>query len=200
MAFWRALLHGEAPPAADGSAPGGATTPEAPVPAPRVITPQNDYLMTTMMRDVILHGTGQGALSLGRHDLAGKTGTTNDQRDAWFAGFNQGLVAVAWVGFDQVRSLGSRETGAHAALPMWKAFMASALKGVPEQPLNQPPGLVTVRIDPRTGLLAGSDSTDAVFETFRVDHVPKRTADASQGAPGDGGSGGGGAPYSGEIF
>jgi len=193
-------------PVADGSSPEATgatpevTAPPAPVPAPRVITPQNDYLMTTMMRDVILHGTGRRALSLGRHDLAGKTGTTNDQRDAWFAGFNQGLVAVAWVGFDQVRSLGGRETGAHAALPMWKAFMASALKGVPEQPLNQPPGLMTVRIDPRTGLLASSNATDAVFETFRVGHVPKRTADTSQGTSGDGGSDGGATPYSGEIF
>ncbi len=185
------------------AAPDANATPQVEqpvVPAPRVITPQNDYLMTTMMRDVILHGTGRRALSLGRHDLAGKTGTTNDQRDAWFAGFNQGLVAVAWVGFDQVRPLGHGETGAHAALPMWKAFMASALKGVPEQPLNQPPGLVTVRIDPKTGLLAGSDSKDAIFETFRADHVPKRTAGSGDGGQSTGASGSDGAPYSGEIF
>jgi len=83
---------------------------------------------------------------------------------------------------------------------MWNAFMAAALKGVPEQPLNQPPGLVTVRIDPRTGLLAGSDTADAVFETFRADHVPKRTADSSGGTQPNGAAGTAGSPYSGEIF
>jgi penicillin-binding protein 1A len=143
-----------------------------------VITPQNAYLMYSMMRDVIRRGTGRRAQQLGRQDLAGKTGTTNDQKDAWFSGFNGELVATAWVGFDDSESLGNRETGGRAALPIWIEFMGSALKGVPESPLRHPPRLVTVRIDPETGLLASSDNPDAVDETFRVERVPKRVVDA----------------------
>ncbi|NIP72108.1 MAG: penicillin-binding protein 1A [Gammaproteobacteria bacterium] len=147
--------------------------------ARRAISPQIAYLMNTMMRDVIRRGTGRRARVLGRDDLAGKTGTTNDQRDAWFSGFNHAVVATAWVGFDQVRPLGRGETGSRAALPMWIRFMDDVLKGVPERALQQPPGLVTVRIDPETGLLAGGDTPNAVFETFRADMVPKRVAEAS---------------------
>ena len=152
-----------------------------------MISPQTDYIMTSMLRDVIRHGTGRGALSLGRKDLAGKTGTTNDQRDAWFSGYNNDLVTTAWVGFDNPQPLGDHETGARAALPMWVEYMAHALQGVPEKPLEQPPGLVTVRIDPTTGLPAGAGSSDGIFEIFRADHVPKPPArnasDANRGEP-----------------
>ncbi|GBE11473.1 penicillin-binding protein 1A [bacterium BMS3Abin12] len=141
-------------------------------PAPRAISAQNDYLMVQMLRQVILHGTGRAARALGRADLAGKTGTTNRQRDAWFAGFNPSLVAVSWVGFDHVSPLGEAETGARAALPMWMAFMKAALKGVPERFLPRPPGLVTVRIDPRTGQPAGIDNPNARFITFRARYAP----------------------------
>lgn len=144
--------------------------------APRIMTPENNYLMNSMLRDVIQHGTGRRARSLGRHDLAGKTGTTNDQVDAWFSGFNQDLVAVCWVGFDQVRSMGRYETGARAALPMWISYMSAALKDMPERSLVRPKGLVTVRIDPRSGLLADSHQRDAIFETFRSRFVPKEFA------------------------
>jgi penicillin-binding protein 1A len=144
--------------------------------APRVITAQNAYLMTSMMRDVIRRGTGRKARVLDRHDIAGKTGTTNDQRDAWFAGFNPDVVTVAWVGFDDTHPLGFAETGGRAALPMWIDFMRAALQGTPEHPPEQPPGLVTVRIDPDTGLLAGSKDRKAIFETFRANHVPTRQA------------------------
>ena len=115
---------------------------------PRVITAQNAYLMTSMMRDVIRRGTGRKARVLGRNDIAGKTGTTNDQRDAWFAGFNPEVVTVAWVGFDDTHPLGNAETGGRAALPMWIDFMRAALQGLPDHSFEQPPGLVTVRIDP----------------------------------------------------
>lgn len=142
--------------------------------APRVITPQNAYLMTSMMRDVIRRGTGRKARVLGRHDIAGKTGTTNDQRDAWFAGFNPNVVTVAWVGFDDTHPLGNAETGARAALPMWIDFMREALHGLPDHPPEQPPGLVTVRIDPNTGLLADSKDHKAIFETFYANNVPNR--------------------------
>jgi len=145
--------------------------------AQRVITAQNAYLMTSMMRDVIKRGTGRRARQLGRSDLAGKTGTTNETRDAWFSGFNPDIVTVTWVGFDQSRSLGNNETGGRAALPMWINFMAEALKGTPEKPLERPPGLVTVRIDPGSGLLVESNYPKAIFETFRTDDVPDRHAE-----------------------
>lgn len=149
-----------------------ATAGELPV-AERVISPQNHYLMNSMMRDVITRGTAIKARSLGRHDLAGKTGTTNDQRDAWFNGFNRSLVAVTWVGFDSSKPLGRGEVGGRAALPAWIEFMQAALKGVPEQPLKVPTGMVTVRIDPKTGKRASVDQADAIFEVFRSENAPR---------------------------
>lgn len=140
--------------------------------APRVISPQNAYIMTSMLHDVIQHGTGRAARALGRHDLSGKTGTTNDQVDAWFSGFNSNLATTVWVGFDKPAPLGWGETGAHAALPAWQQFMGAALKGTPEATMPRPSGLVTVRINPKTGKLAASGEQDAVFETFRKGHVP----------------------------
>jgi penicillin-binding protein 1A len=142
--------------------------------APRVLSPQTAFLMNSMMRDVVKHGTGRGALVLGRNDLAGKTGTTNDQRDAWFSGFNRDVVTIAWVGFDTPQPLGNRETGARAALPMWIKYMREALRDQPEASLEQPPGIVSVLIDPETGNLAGSSSSEAVFEYFLEDQVPER--------------------------
>ena len=140
--------------------------------AEQVLTPQTAFLMNTMMRDVIRLGTGRRALSIGRRDLAGKTGTTNDQKDAWFTGFNADLATVAWVGFDSPRPLGEKETGARAALPMWIDYMREALKGVVEKPLEQPPGLVSVRIDPVSGKLANATTKEAIFEYFLADQVP----------------------------
>ncbi|MGB5715636.1 MAG: penicillin-binding protein 1A [Gammaproteobacteria bacterium] len=149
--------------------------------APQVLTPQNVWLMTSMMLDVIQRGTGRKARVLGRTDLAGKTGTTNDQKDGWFSGFNHALVATAWVGFDKLEPLGRGETGGRSALPMWIDYMAVALDGVKEQKKQPPAGLVTVRIDPATGLLAGSGQSDAVFETFQEDNVPQQSSDALGG-------------------
>jgi penicillin-binding protein 1A len=105
--------------------------------AERAIDPRNAFIMTTMLRDVVRAGTAARAMQLGRQDLAGKTGTTNDFVDAWFCGFNASVVAIAWIGFDQPRTLGSGETGAVAALPIWMNFMAKVLKGVPGA-LQQP--------------------------------------------------------------
>jgi len=144
--------------------------------APRVLSAQTTFLMQSMMRDVIRFGTGRRALSLGRKDLAGKTGTTNDQRDAWFSGFNKDVVTITWVGFDNPRPLGSRETGAIAALPMWNAYMARALRGVPEAAIQQPRGIVSVRIDQTTGLPATPESTDTMFEYFLEDQVPNESS------------------------
>ncbi len=147
--------------------------------AERSLSPQNAYLIHSIMRDVVRRGTGRGALKLGRIDLAGKTGTTNDQRDAWFSGFNSEIVATAWVGFDKVQPLGNRETGGNAALPMWVDFMRAALSDMPQRALKQPDGMVTVRIDPLTGLLANSNTKNAIFETFLVDKVPERSTEQS---------------------
>ncbi len=171
--------------------------------APRVLSPQVAFIMDTMLRDVIRHGTGRRALVLKRADLAGKTGTTNDQRDAWFAGFNPALVSIAWVGFDDPRPLGSHETGARAALPMWIDYMREALAGTEEIPLVQPPGIVSVRIDARTGELATADSPETLFEYFRVDHVPTREAEADTTPPpvaADGSPAGGAGDITEELF
>ena len=143
-----------------------------PKPAERIMTPQNNYIMNSMMRDVVRYGTGRKALSLGRNDLAGKTGTTNNQVDAWFNGFHPELVTISWVGFDSPKTLGHYETGGRAALPMWIDFMRVALDDVPESPLIEPVGMITVKIDPYTGLLASPDSRDAIDETFRTEDVP----------------------------
>jgi penicillin-binding protein 1A len=140
--------------------------------APRVISAENAYLMTSMMQDVIRKGTGRKALELKRSDIAGKTGTTNEQRDAWFAGFTPDLVAVSWVGFDNHIPLGDQETGGHAALPMWVHFMREALKDMPERVFPQPPGIVTARINPATGLLAADNDPDGVPEFFMNGFVP----------------------------
>ena len=158
--------------------------------APRIVTPQNVYIMTSILRDIIQRGTGRRAKQLGRNDIAGKTGTTNDQRDAWFSGFNPEVVTTAWVGFDSPKPLGEHETGGRAALPMWIYYMREALKGLPEQPIRRPPGLVTVRIDPDTGLSANAGSPNAIFETFREDHVPKRMMEDNVNADPTGSTGG----------
>jgi len=152
--------------------------------APRTLSPENVWVMNSMMRDVITRGTGRRALRLKRGDLAGKTGTTNDQQDAWFSGFNQNLVTITWVGFDQLGPLGRRETGAGAALPIWIDFMGVALDGVPEELLRQPDGLVTVRINPESGLLASASQPGAIFETFRADRLPRQSLVETSTSPG----------------
>jgi penicillin-binding protein 1A len=109
--------------------------------SPTVIDPRNAFIMTSMMKDVILYGTATRAMSLGRSDLAGKTGTTSDFKDAWFVGFNPNLVAATWVGYDQPRSLGKYGYGGTAALPIWINYMANALKNVPDIELPMPQGV-----------------------------------------------------------
>jgi penicillin-binding protein 1A len=143
--------------------------------APRAISEQNAYLIQDMMRDVITRGTGQSAMQLGRSDLSGKTGTSNDQRDAWFAGFNGELSAVVWVGYDNPRPLGPGEQGSRTALPLWIDFMRIALEGTPPSTMPMPEGIVTVRINKTTGCpTSASDSIeDVMFEIFRVGHVPE---------------------------
>ena len=141
--------------------------------APRVVDDKNIWIMNTITRDVIKYGTGRRALELQRNDLSGKTGTTNDQHDAWFAGFNSNIATVSWVGFDKFKPLGTRETGGRAALPMWIDYMREALKGIPDSIIQRPKGLITVRIDSETGEATNADNPDAIFEIFRLKNAPK---------------------------
>jgi penicillin-binding protein 1A len=141
--------------------------------APQVLRPQIAYLLSDMMADVIKHGTGMAARVLNRDDIAGKTGTTNDQHDAWFNGFNGDLVTTVWTGFDQDRSLGAGEEGAHAALPIWVYFMHDALAGAPRHGVPVPDGIVTVRISPDSGLLASAEYPNGIMEKFIEGNLPK---------------------------
>ena len=170
---------GEALAAAD-ALHGGSDLPAAER-APRVISPQNDYLMTDMMADVIKRGTGQRAMALGRTDLAGKTGTTNYARDAWFNGFNMDLVTTVWVGYDQERPLGETEEGSRTALPIWVYFMREALKGVPQRRRPMPDGLITLRVAADTGLLVSAENPNSVLETFMTNHLPAGGTVAADG-------------------
>jgi penicillin-binding protein 1A len=139
--------------------------------APRVLDPRNAFLMTSMMQDVVRRGTGARVSQLGRGDLAGKTGTTNDQRDGWFAGYSPQLVAVAWIGFDQPKSLGPGETGAQSALPIWQEFMGRALAGAPQKGFSVPTGVVSAHIDPATGKVAPPE-VEGITEFFYQENAP----------------------------
>ncbi len=136
------------------------------------ISPQGDYLITSMMQDVIKLGTGRKALVLGRDDLAGKTGTTNDYRDAWFSGFNPQITTSVWVGFDQPSYLGRRESGAGAALPVWVNHMRVLLKDYPEQALAVPPGITTAFVNKITGERTSAGDPDGYWEYFKVGTEP----------------------------
>ncbi|MGE5129840.1 MAG: penicillin-binding protein 1A [Sphingomonadaceae bacterium] len=144
--------------------------------APQAISPANAFVMTDVMTDVIQRGTAQAARSLGRRDIAGKTGTTSDRRDAWFVGFNADYVAAAWVGFDQERSLGANEEGGRTALPMWIGFMEEALRDRPEHRLPEPPGVIRMWVDRSTGRPTAAGATGAVFEAFLESHAPQADA------------------------
>ena len=149
--------------------------------AQRVIPADNVYLMRSMMRDVVKRGTAVRARALGRNDIHGKTGTTNDQHDAWFNGYNDHIVATAWVGFDRHKPLGRYETGGRAALPMWLEFMQVALEGVAETKMLQPNNIVTILIDSDTGERATDQSLKTRFELFRERNIPAEKAQVNIG-------------------
>jgi len=128
-----------------------------------VIDSRNAFIMNSMMQSVIRNGTAAKALKLGRSDIAGKTGTTNDHIDAWFAGYSPKQVAIAWVGFDTPKPLGRGETGAAAALPIWIKYMATALKGTPEMAMRMPDGVVAMNVDPTTGTRDESGVTEYFY-------------------------------------
>lgn len=149
--------------------------------APRVIDERTAFLINSLLRDVIQRGTGRGARVLERHDIGGKTGTTNDYRDAWFSGFGAGIVTSAWVGMDDFSTLGPREFGATAALPMWIEVMRTALAGQAQVDTPIPEGIVTTFIDRDTGLLAPAGSAGAMAEYMKVEDA-SRLENASRDA------------------
>lgn len=164
----------------------------------RILSPETDFLMVSAMKGVIddADGTGHAAIALGRTDLAGKTGTSNgagnSEIDAWFNGFNSDIVTTVWVGFDQPKPI--HEYGSQAALPIWMQFMGQALAGKPENSVPQPPDVVSVKIDPATGLLAWPNQPNAIFEYFTENTVPQQVAPVNAGPASSGTSGENGEP------
>tara|TARA_R110001592_G_scaffold177076_2_gene417290 strand:+ start:100788 stop:103220 length:2433 start_codon:yes stop_codon:yes gene_type:complete len=152
------------------------TKPETLPLAKRIADERSIYILHSMLKDVISLGTGRRARSLNRTDLAGKTGTTNDQKDAWFSGFNTQLHTTVWVGFDQPSSLGRREYGASAALPIWMDFIEIALKDQPSEHMLQPEGIVTARIDKETGKIALPGAPNSMFEVYKKENAPTENA------------------------
>ncbi|MEP1592948.1 MAG: peptidase, partial [Halieaceae bacterium] len=148
--------------------------------AQRIMDERVNFIIDSILRDVITRGTGRRALVLERGDLAGKTGTTNGPMDAWFSGYNRDVVTTTWVGFDNYTPLGKKEFGGTAALPIWIEFMRAALQDSVEQEPELPPGIVHVKIDPDTGLLAAPGQRNAIFEYFREEHVPDQGGDDAQ--------------------
>ncbi|MDZ4336713.1 MAG: penicillin-binding protein 1A [Pseudomonas sp.] len=151
---------------------GDQPLPPEPVLAEQIIDERTAYIMTSMLQDVIKRGTGRRAMALGRDDLAGKTGTTNESKDSWFSGYNADYITTVWAGFDQPESLGRNEYGGTVALPIWMSYMAAALKDKPSHLLAEPEGLLTLRIDPHSGRAATPDTPEAYFELFKSEDSP----------------------------
>lgn len=162
----------------------------------RLADERSVYILHSMMRDVIKRGTGRRARALGRDDLAGKTGTTNKQKDTWFAGFNHDIATTTWVGFDQPAPLGRREYGASTALPIWVDYMEVALEGTPSAFMPRPNGIVNIRINPETGKRA-RPGEDGMFEIFKEEDAPATLTAEDEGRTG---SGSGGSDLSRQIF
>ncbi|MDK8465986.1 penicillin-binding protein 1A [Marinobacter sp. SS13-12] len=158
----------------------------------RLADERSVYILHSMMRDVIRLGTGRRALALGRDDISGKTGTTNEQRDTWFGGFNHDIATTVWVGFDQPQPLGRREFGASTALPVWLDYMKVALEGEPPSLMPRPNGIVNIRIDPETGKRARPGQEGAMFELFKEEDAPPALdpQDESSGGSENGDDGG----------
>ncbi len=153
----------------------GETGPKTDLPpAQRVMEERVNFIIDSILKDVITRGTGRRALELQRSDIAGKTGTTNGPRDVWFSGYNRDVVTTTWVGFDNYTPLGRKEFGGTAALPIWIEYMYEALKDSPQLERPMPPDIVTVKIDPQTGQLASAGQRNAIFEYFKKENVPRR--------------------------
>ena len=150
---------------------------QQPLHAEQIIDERTAYIMTSMLQDVIKRGTGRKALAMGRSDIAGKTGTTNESKDSWFSGYNADIVTTVWAGFDQPQTLGRREYGGTVALPIWIDYMSSVLEGTPEHAPAEPEGILTLRIDPKSGRAASPGTPGAYFEIFRSEDSPPNMDD-----------------------
>ena len=172
-----------APIGVDGAAT--LATPPAPVIAERIIDGRTSFILTSMLEDVIKKGTGRRAMALGRTDLAGKTGTTNDSKDAWFSGYNADYMTTVWTGFDQPETLGRHEFGGTVALPIWMSYMGAALKDKPPHVQAEPEGILSLRVDPVSGRAATPGTPGAYFELFKSEDTPPTNSEFGGGsAPG----------------
>ena len=174
--------HAENTPETDGMQLPASAEPEGPRIMRRLADSRSVYMMHSIMQDVIQRGTGRRATALGRNDLAGKTGTTNEQKDTWFAGYNHSLATTVWVGFDQPAPLGRSEYGASTALPIWIDYMKVALAEAPSSTMPRPNGLVSIRINPETGNRA-RPGEEGIFELFKEEEAPEPLAADDSGAP-----------------
>nr|WP_248795933.1 penicillin-binding protein 1A [Pseudomonas sp. MWU13-2105] len=165
---------------------GPAPAAQAPAVAERIIDGRTTFILNSMLEDVIKLGTGRRALALGRGDLAGKTGTTNESKDAWFTGYNADYITTVWTGFDQPESLGRREFGGTVALPIWMDYMGAALKGKPLHTQAEPEGILSLRVDPVSGRAATPGTPNAYFELFKSEDTPPSINEIGNGgsAPG----------------
>lgn len=165
-----------------GEAPGSAAAPQTPAVAERIVDARTTYILNSMLQDVIKRGTGRRALALGRSDIAGKTGTTNESKDAWFSGYNADYVTTVWTGFDQPESLGRREFGGTVSLPIWMNYMAAALKDKPPHVQPEPEGLLSLRVDPASGRAATPSTPGAYFELFKAEDTPPSVNELGNGS------------------
>ena len=139
----------------------------------QAIDPRIAFIIKDILQEAASRGTAKKVKELGRSDLAGKTGTTNEAESTWFTGFNESLVTTVWVGFDQPKSLGNREFGSSTALPIWMDFMQPNIDNLPKNKNLPPEGIVSIKIDKKTGLKAESDSRNSIFEYYLEEHLPR---------------------------
>ena len=139
----------------------------------QAIDPRIAFIIKDILQEAASRGTAKKVKELGRGDLAGKTGTTNEAESTWFTGFNESLVTTVWVGFDQPKSLGNREFGSSTALPIWMDFMQPNIDNLPKNKNLPPKGIVSIKIDKKTGLKAESDSRNSIFEYYLEEHLPR---------------------------
>lgn len=165
----------ETPPLTANVVPNAVTAtgePPAPAIAERIVDGRTTYILNSMLQDVIKRGTGRRALAMNRPDIAGKTGTTNESKDAWFTGYNADYVTTVWTGFDQPESLGRHEFGGTVALPIWMSYMSAALKDKPPHVQAEPDGILSLRVDPISGRAATPSTPNAFFELFKSEDTP----------------------------
>ncbi|MDB6144107.1 MAG: penicillin-binding protein [Pseudomonas sp.] len=159
-----------------------ATDPQAPAVAERIVDGRTTFILNSMLEDVIKKGTGRRALSMNRPDIAGKTGTTNESKDAWFTGYNADYITTVWTGFDQPESLGRQEFGGTVALPIWMNYMGAALKDKPPHTQVEPEGILSLRVDPVSGRAATPSTPNAYFELFKSEDTPPSVNELGGGA------------------